>query len=65
LFVLLLLLYYREYATANNDEFSRQLLDLASIASISALPQHNEDILKAADWLKQHLQSIGLDNVQV
>jgi hypothetical protein len=55
----------REYATANKGVFSRQLLDLASIASISALPQHSDDVLKAADWLQQHLQSIGLENVQV
>ncbi|WIA12253.1 hypothetical protein OEZ85_012318 [Tetradesmus obliquus] len=54
----------REYAAANKDAFLRQLLDLASIASISALPQHNKDILKAADWLQQHLNSIGLENVQ-
>jgi acetylornithine deacetylase/succinyl-diaminopimelate desuccinylase-like protein len=46
----------------------QQLDDLFAwlrIPSISTLPEHQEDVRLAADWLGNHLAEIGLDHVEV
>lgn len=39
-----------EYAQRSRAAFHQELLDLATKASISSLPEHVPDILSAADW---------------
>lgn len=48
------------YIEDNFDGTLRKLLELVSIPSISGDPSGNEGILRAADWLKHELSSIGL-----
>jgi len=40
-----------------------ELCDWLRIPSISTLPQHREDVERAADWLARKLTSAGLQNV--
>lgn len=46
-----------------NDEqkqtFLNQLFELLGIPSISTLPEHKEDVLEAANWIKQYLLELG------
>jgi hypothetical protein len=53
------------YATTDNDTYVKDLFDLVSIPSISALPDHAKDVLAAAGWIKLRMVTAGLENVQV
>ena len=52
---------YLESAQAGQLE---ELCDWLRIPSISTLPQHKEDVERAADWLAQKMKSAGLQNVE-
>ena len=49
----------------NRDRFLDELLEILKIPSISSLPQHREDVRRTALFLKQHLETIGLEHVQL
>ena len=49
-----------EYVEANSQKFQDDLMELLRIPSISADSDHRDDVRRAADWLYQHLQSMGL-----
>lgn len=42
-----------------------EYLEFLSIPSISALPEHKKDILRAAEWLKARMEKAGISDVQV
>ena len=42
-----------------------ELNQFLSIPSISALPAHNADCRRAAEWLKQHLEALGCPIVEI
>lgn len=42
-----------------------ELKQLLSIPSISAQPEHKSDIARAAQWLADHLQAIGMQRAEV
>jgi acetylornithine deacetylase/succinyl-diaminopimelate desuccinylase-like protein len=44
----------------------QDLFELIAIPSISTLPEHKQDIMRAADWLKQYLVDSGIptENIQ-
>lgn len=52
---------YLESAQAGQLE---ELCDWLRIPSISTLPQHKEDVERAANWLAQKMKSAGLQNVE-
>jgi acetylornithine deacetylase/succinyl-diaminopimelate desuccinylase-like protein len=52
---------YLESAQAGQLE---ELCDWLRIPSISTLPQHKEDVERAAAWLAQKMKSAGLQNVE-
>ncbi len=43
----------------------KELSEWLRIPSVSTLPEHKEDVERAAAWLAQKMTSIGLDNVQI
>lgn len=49
------------YIKDNKDRFISELCELLRIPSISAQPEHNGDMVRCAEWLKTHCQSIGLE----
>ena len=55
----------QNYIQANRQRFLDELLDFLRIPSISADTKYKGDVLKAAGWLKDELNRIGMDNVEV
>ena len=53
------------FSEQNTDTFQSDLLALAAIPTISALPEHRDDVVKGSEWLKQRLKNMGMENVQV
>lgn len=54
-----------KHARAHEKEYLKQLFQLLSIPSISTLPEHKDDLLRAAEWLAGHMKEVGLENVQL
>lgn len=53
------------YAYDNQEEFVEQLKEFLRIPSISTLSTHKADMLRAAQWLKEELERIGLEHVSI
>ncbi len=54
-----------EYVHANRQRFLDELLDLIRIPSISTLPEHKEDVARAAQFVADKLSAAGMENVEV
>ena len=50
-----------EHASKYGVLYDKDLLDLAAIPSVSALPEHAGDVEKAAAWLSDRLTAAGLE----
>jgi len=55
----------RDYAVANRERFRLELLELLRLPSISTLPEHRQDVWRAAEFVAQHLKGAGLEAVEV
>jgi len=53
------------YAQNHRETALSELIDLLRIPSISTLPEHNDDVQRAAGWLVDKLTAIGLEHVQL
>lgn len=53
------------YARANANRFLEELKALLRIPSISTLPQHADDVLRAAEWLVADMRRIGMDSAEI
>jgi acetylornithine deacetylase/succinyl-diaminopimelate desuccinylase-like protein len=51
-----------DYLDATRDRRLSQLLELVRFASVSALPQHAADLAACADWVRGHMERIGLEH---
>lgn len=47
------------------DQFLNQLLELLKLPSISADPNYKTDVAKTANWLRDHMNELGIDDVTV
>src|SRR5690554_4613818 len=54
-----------KYLESNKDKFLNELIELLKIPSVSTDPSFKDDILKAADFLKDKLIEAGADQVEV
>jgi acetylornithine deacetylase/succinyl-diaminopimelate desuccinylase-like protein len=54
-----------DYAVENDSRFLAELSALCTIPSISSLPEHKADMLRAAEMLAGHLRLMGLHSVDV
>ena len=54
-----------DYAKTNREPFLKKLIEVLKIPSISTDAQFNDDVRRAADWIANHLKSLGIENVQV
>jgi acetylornithine deacetylase/succinyl-diaminopimelate desuccinylase-like protein len=54
-----------DYARQNQGRFLEELKALLRIPSISTLPEHKQDVRKAAGWLAAELGRIGMEHVEV
>ncbi len=50
---------------ASRDARAAALLELARIPSISALPEHAADMVRAAEWVADRLRRVGATDVEV
>jgi acetylornithine deacetylase/succinyl-diaminopimelate desuccinylase-like protein len=48
------------YAREHRDQFVNDLSEYLAIPSVSAQPEHAQDVRQAAQWLTDHLRNIGL-----
>jgi acetylornithine deacetylase/succinyl-diaminopimelate desuccinylase-like protein len=55
----------QNYIKENQDKFLNELLELLKIPSVSADMKFKNDVLDAANFLKNNLTEIGADNVQL
>ena len=54
-----------DYAKQNHERFLNDLNELISIPSISTDDEYKPDVLRAADWVANHLKKLGMENVVV
>jgi acetylornithine deacetylase/succinyl-diaminopimelate desuccinylase-like protein len=53
------------YANDHKLDSLEQLKELLSIPSISTLPEHEEDIKRAAEWIAEQLRSLGFERIEI
>ncbi len=53
------------YIEVNKERYLRELTDLLAIPSVSTDKEKVPDIQRCAQWVSDHMRSIGLQNVQV
>lgn len=53
------------YRSGALERFRQDLLEMASMPTISSLPEHQPDIDACAEWLKAKLQKIGMEDVRI
>ncbi|MCD5325666.1 MULTISPECIES: dipeptidase [Pontibacillus] len=49
----------------HNQRYINELSEFLKIPSISSMPEHKEDVQKAAEWLKDSLDQAGIENLEV
>jgi acetylornithine deacetylase/succinyl-diaminopimelate desuccinylase-like protein len=54
-----------DHMSQNQDRFVGELLDLLRIPSISADPKYKQDVLRAAEFIRERLQEAGADQVEL
>lgn len=55
----------KHYIENNKERFLNELFDFLRIPSVSADSKFKQDVIRAADFLKVQLQSLGADKVEV
>lgn len=55
----------QSYLKKNRNSQLKELFDFLSIPSISALPDHKEDVSRTANWVAEALKKIGMENVEI
>ncbi len=53
------------YAQQNQERFLSELKELLRIPSVSTLPEHKEDIRRAAQFVADEMNRIGLEHVEI
>jgi len=54
-----------EYAHQNRERFLGELIEILKIPSISTDAEYNNEVLRAAEWMANHLKGLGIENVVV
>ena len=55
----------KEYIEKNQERFLEELFELLRIPSVSTDKKFKDDVLRAADYLKEKLESLNIDKVEV
>ena len=53
-----------DFARQNQQRFLSELKDLLRIPSVSTLPEHKDDVRRAAEFVAQELKRIGFEHVE-
>jgi len=54
-----------DYAKQNHERFLNDLNELIAIPSISTDSESKPEVLRAANWVADHLKKLGMENVEV
>jgi acetylornithine deacetylase/succinyl-diaminopimelate desuccinylase-like protein len=54
-----------DYIHVQRDRYIEELKHYLAIPSVSALPEHQADVRKCAEWTADHMRHIGLQNVRL
>ena len=54
-----------DFINLHRDRYVEELKNYLAIPSISALPQHQPDVRRCAEWTAQELERIGMQNVRL
>jgi acetylornithine deacetylase/succinyl-diaminopimelate desuccinylase-like protein len=54
-----------DFINVNRDRYVDQLKEFLAIPSISALPQHKDDMRRCAEWTAEEMRRIGLKSVRL
>ena len=54
-----------DFINSNRDRYVDELKAYLAIPSISALPQHADDVKRCAEWTADEMRRIGLNNVRL
>lgn len=54
-----------QFVEANKQRYLAELKELIAIPSVSTSPENKKDVERCADWVADHLRSIGMENVQI
>jgi acetylornithine deacetylase/succinyl-diaminopimelate desuccinylase-like protein len=54
-----------DYAHQNRDRFINELMEVLKIPSISTDDEYKHEVLRAAEWMANHLRRLGIENVEV
>jgi acetylornithine deacetylase/succinyl-diaminopimelate desuccinylase-like protein len=54
-----------DFINTSRDRYISELKEYLAIPSISALPQHKDDVRRAAQWTAEELTRVGLENVRL
>jgi acetylornithine deacetylase/succinyl-diaminopimelate desuccinylase-like protein len=55
----------KDFIKSNKDRYIKELTHFLSFPSISTNPENKKDVLECAEYLKQHMESIGMKNAKV
>lgn len=53
------------YIESNKERYLSELKQFLSLPSVSSQSSHNADIQRCAEWVADHIRSIGMQNVQI
>jgi acetylornithine deacetylase/succinyl-diaminopimelate desuccinylase-like protein len=53
-----------DFINTSRDRYLEELKAYLAIPSISALPEHTEDMKRCAEWTAEEMRRIGMDNVR-
>ncbi len=53
-----------DFINVNRDRYLEELKGLLAIPSVSALPEHKDDVTRCAEWCGAEMRRVGLQNVR-
>ena len=56
---------WETYLEEHRSEFQDEMLDFLRIPSISALPEHADDVQRAAQWTAERMEAAGIGGVRI
>jgi len=54
-----------DYAKQNRERFLGELIEVLRIPSISTDTEYKTEVLRAAEWMANHLKLLGMENVEI
>jgi acetylornithine deacetylase/succinyl-diaminopimelate desuccinylase-like protein len=54
-----------DFINTSRDRYLEELTQYLAIPSVSALPEHADDMRRCAEWTSEQMRTIGLENVRV